>query len=153
MYDLIQRRWGKLKITHTICFEFSILSSVVTETPRDSLAFLQKDGTVKIVDFSIHSKINSGILILGKFQYIRQRLLQLQEANVENMVQSGEFSLYDLSSLDGKNTSTKIGYLQESTGLYRKYKFHTTGINHSLLFKGSFYLVSVVLAFNVHGRR
>jgi hypothetical protein len=35
----------------------------------------------------------------------------------------------------------------------RTYKIHKTGINHSILLVGGFFLSSFVLAFHIHGRR
>lgn len=153
VFDMATKRFGKLKIPHVKCFEWKLLTPTVIETPRESLAFLQLDGTIKLVDFTYTSTNSTGILICGKYQYVRSRLLQLEGVDLENVKQVGNFKLYDMYTLDGKNTHTVEGTLAQNTGVFREYKFHSTGVNHSLLFKGGFYLVSIELVFNIHGRR
>jgi hypothetical protein len=62
--------------------------------------------------------------------------------------------LLDLPSLDGKNLQAAIaGYLAQSTGKFREYKFHNTAMNHTLVAKGAFSAVSFQLTFNVGGGR
>lgn len=153
VFDLISRRWGKLKIPHVQCFEYSIPSVSVIETPRESIAFLQSDGTVKVVDFSVSSTASSGVIALGKYQFVRQRMLQVDQICIENIYQSSPFSVKLLTALDGKNTVSSVPDLLESNGLYRSYGARAIGINHSLLLKGGFSLTSVELIFNIHGKR
>lgn len=153
VYDLTDKRWGKLKIPHVQCFEYAIPSPFVIEIPRQAIAFLQADGTIKIVDFSVTSSISSGVICLGKYQFVRQRLLQLDEINIENVQVGAVFSIYNLVALDGKNGIKSTPTLLESTGLYRRYACRDIGINHSLVMKGAFSIVSLVLAFNIHGKR
>jgi hypothetical protein len=153
VYDLTDKRWGKLKIPHVQCFEYQIPVSGVTEIPRQSIAFLQADGSIQIVDFSVTSSTSSGVIALGKYQFVRQRVLQLDEINLENVQAGATFDCYDMVALDGKNTSKVVPTLLESSGLFRKYGLRATGINHSIILKGSFSLVSLVLSFNIHGKR
>lgn len=153
VYDLAQLRWGKLKFTHTLCFEYNLLSPKVIEVPKDSLAFLQKTGEVYIADFSLHPANSAGTLILGKYQYIRQRLIQMQNVVLENVSDIGSFSLSLMTCLQGKQYTVYSGYLAQNYPLFRSYNFSQVGINHSLLLQGSFAVDSIVLSFNVHGRR
>ena len=154
VYDLTDKRWGKLKIPHTQCFEYQIPSAQIVEIPRQSIAFLQADGTLKVVDFSVTSMASSGVIALGKYQFIRARLLQLDEVFVENVQPGMPFTAYDLVALDGKNTTKSSLMLDaNSTGLLRHYFSRAVGINHSLVFKGGFLINSLVLVFNIHGKR
>jgi hypothetical protein len=153
VYDLTDKRWGKLKITHVKCFEYKLPAAGVTEIPRQSIAFLGLDGSIKSVDFSPASTNSSGVICLGKYQFQRARLIQLDEVNVENIQPSATFSAYALSAIDGKNQIKSSLGLLASSGLYRKYGSRAIGINVSLVFKGAFNLVSLVLAFNIHGKR
>jgi hypothetical protein len=125
----------------------------VIEIPRESIAFLQEDGNIKAVNFSTSSVTSSGVLALGKFQFVRQRLLQLDEIHIENVVQGTPFSFYILSTLDGKNGTRSNPIQLESTNLYRRYGSRAIGVNHSLILKGGFCLVSLELQFNIHGKR
>lgn len=154
VYDLVQQRLGKLKVTHTDCFEWSILAPEVTETPKRSIAFLLKTGEVKIVDFDVADEYANGVLILGKFQYVRQRLIQLHEVELENVRITTNFKLYDMANMDGKESTTLQEYtLTSASNAYRRYVGRKTAINHSLIFKGAFQLTSLVLNFSVGGSR
>jgi hypothetical protein len=153
VYDTALKRYGKLKITHTDCFEATIQVSTIQEIPRNSICFMQKTGRVVHVNPFYDASVSSGVLMVGKFQYIRQRNLALEEINIENVAQGATFSLYDLYAMDGKNTSEYTCYLADSDGAYRKYYSHKEAINHTLLFMGSFNICSLVLTFTVGGRR
>jgi hypothetical protein len=153
VYDLISKRYGKLKITHTQVFTYHLATPGILETPKQSIAFLKKDGSVSTVDFSISSAGLSGTMILGKYQYVRSRTLQLDQIFLESIRITQTFALKIMSALDGKNTITTIPELTYSSGLAREYSTRVTGINHSLLFKGGFVIDSLVLQFNVHGKR
>lgn len=152
IYDIALKRWGKLKITHTACFEFSIAEPEVTETPKRVFGFLQSTGAIKLVNFS-RAKAGNGVLLLGKYQYTRQRLLQLQEVIVESIDDDFQFELLDLYTTDGKNNLVGTITPMPSTDQVRSYKCHNVGINHSLMLLGAFSLVSMVMSFNLHGRR
>ena len=151
IFDLGQKRWGKVKLNHTSTFEFEIPISGVTEIPRQSIAFLQADGSVQILDFDTNRE-NNGVLILGKFQYVRTRLLALDTIDVENVKSTAGFSIVLQSTLDGKNFTNSSPTLIYSSGELRRYGSDKIGLNHSLVCKGQFNLNSFVLTFHVHGK-
>lgn len=153
VYDLIEKRYGKLKITHTVIFEYQIPSVVITETPRQSIGILKADGSISVVDFSVSLATSSGVAIFGKYQFVRPRVLQLDEIAVENIRAGFTFSLTDMYTLDGKTYLYSTPTLNLSIGLFRRYKCRIVGLNHSLLFKGAFEVCSLVLTFNPHGKR
>lgn len=154
VYDVVLKRYGKLRINHTDCFEYRVPVPEQIDNPRASLAFLNQNGTVNIVDFTYASAVGDGVLLLGKYQFEREHLLQLQEVHLENIRTGNSFQLYDCPTLDGKNLLTPIpGILQLNNTNYRKYLFHVSGVNHSLMLIGNFYLDSVMLAFNTIGQR
>lgn len=150
-YDIGYKQFGKLRITHADCFEFE---RSTVEIPKKSIAFLTENGAIYILNSDIGATNSNGVLVLGKYQYVRTRVLQLQGVELENVNAGATFSLYDLPSFDGKNYETPVeGYLNASSGKFRGYLFHTTALNHSLLCKGNFHLHSGVLTFNVGGGR
>lgn len=153
VFDLVQKRFGKLKFPHVDCFELELLAPEVVETPRKSIGFLQADGTIRNVNFSVSSQFSNGVMLCGKYQYVRSRLLTMDGICLENVRAGANFNVYDLYSLDGKNNLRQRAYLKSNLGLYREYNVHATGVNHSLLFMGAFYMVSLVLEFHVNGRR
>jgi hypothetical protein len=152
--DVLLARVGKLKINHVAVFEFTLYDQTVFETPKKSIGILKADGSVVVVDTDISATNSNGIAMLGKYQYVRERWLQLQGVDVENVHGVGTFELYDMITLDGKTLQAPVaGYDTGNAGLSKTYKFHSTGLNHTLLAKGRFNLVSGVLNFNVAGKR
>jgi hypothetical protein len=126
----------------------------VIEVPKKSIAFLQSNGTIYLLNFDLSSTDRDGVMLLGKYQYVRTRLLTLQGVEVETVDEAATFTLEDLPTLDGKTFETPVaGYLQHTGAKCREYKFHNTAVNHSLLCKGAFNLHSLLLNFTVHGGR
>lgn len=154
VYDVVQKRFGKLKLTHVDCFEYELLSENVSDIPKKAIGFLQADGTVKVVNFAVSFTNRTGVCLLGKYQYARSRHLQMQTVELENPTVGGSMSVDLLTSTDGKNTSfTTSGVLLESGRNVAKYGFDSPdGVNHSLLIRGCFNLSTVQLAFNITGR-
>lgn len=153
VYDIILKRWGKLKISHVQCFEYSGQGDYPNQTPKNSIAFLQADGTVKTVTFNPNYIDSNGVLCLGKYQFVRQRILQLDEISLENIPTGTTPAVTILSSIDGKNPVTTVPAVLDANGLYRRYGSRAIGVNHSLVIQGSFTIVSVVMSFNIHGKR
>lgn len=153
IYDLISKRYGKLKFTHVQAFTYHIASAGILETPKQSLAFMKNDGSVYTIDFSIGSTSLNGTMILGKYQYVRARMMQLDQIFIESVRPTQTFTLGVLSALDGKNNTLTTPTLTYSSGLAREYSTRAIGLNHSLLFKGGFVIDSLVLQFNIHGKR
>jgi len=183
VFDLSIKRWGKYKITHVAAFEYFIpnLSGEITwemlgeltwenlgestwedftsqietvEQPKDTLAFLLKDGTITTVQMDQIGTNHSGVAVFGKYQYIRERLLQLDDIEVENIDQDmANFTLVLLSSTNGKVIDQiTTPFLSENADTYRKYNSTVNAKNHTLAFKGTFCLSSMQLKFNQVGR-
>lgn len=151
--DLTQNRRGKLKIQHTSCFELRSLNPAVTEIPRDSIAFLQRNGTTVVVDFSLFETALDSVLVIGKLQYVRQKIIELNQLEVENVEVGDDFEALALPSLNGKNFSPAMpGYLQESNSNYRRYTWDgAVGVNVSYLFKGTFNINALIGWFSLAG--
>jgi hypothetical protein len=152
--DIAQNRMGKLRITHANCFELRSLIAQTTETPRGSIAFLQSNGDIRAVNFNFNAMAPDSVMFLGKYQYVRQRGLELHEVELENVKLGADFKLQAFPTLDGKNYTNSVeGFLAESEGNYRKFLFASmVGKNISLLFTGRFNIISLVLWFSTHGR-
>jgi hypothetical protein len=153
IYDLVTKRWGKLKVSHVHCFEYFILAATNTETPRNSIAFLQEDGRAVVVTFEVLAASTPGVICLGKYQFVRQRMLQLNEVNIENIPEGATRRLIDYTALDGKNQVPEDGLLMESAGSFSKYGFRAEGINHSLVLIAPFTLTSLILNFSLGAKR
>lgn len=153
VYDLALKRYGKLKITHVGVFD-NLHQTLSTDPP-----FFANIGIAKLDGSVVHPALlnnatsaDKGVAILGKYQYVRSRLLALDQVTVENIHPSNSFVMSSLCAVDGKNYTIEPGYPLDSTGTQRTFSFGCVGKNHSLLIKGSFNLTSLVLEFHTHGR-
>ena len=156
VYDLGQKRFGKLKIDHEDVYNYgfaSLSDANFSDSIRESVGFFHRTGMVKTVNFEVTDDTANGTLVLGKYQYVRSRLLTLDGIELENIFPTSTFSVSNLLSLDGKNTSLRAVTAIDPVGNLRTYAVRQTGINHSLLIKGSFYLSSILLKFHISGRR
>lgn len=125
----------------------------VEEQPRELIAFLQRNGVVKTLNFdSVHTG-DAGVLILGKYQYVRNHWITLQQIILENVEQNYNYTLKLLSTIDGKNKySVTTPYLAANSGTYREYLNTVQGLNQSLIAIGTFHLAMVSLLVTVEGR-
>lgn len=157
VYDMTQKRYGKFKVDHVDCFEYEYLDPALADAPRRSIAFLKADGSVNIVNTSVTNSSSNGVILLGKFQYVRSRLMSLEGLDVQAVHPNQQVTAYDMVSESGGTIEsvTKVqGYETSQTGQsQRTYKFHKTGVNHSILLVGGFFLSSFILTFHIHGRR
>jgi len=151
-YDTAYKQFGRLKIEHTDCFEFTSYAADTVEVSKRSIAFITASGGVFILNSDIVADNSSGTMLLGKFQYIRDRFLTLQEVAVENVNPGDTFELLDLPSIDGKTYLPAVsGYLRLSAGKQRVYNFYSSAMNHTIVYKGAFTAVSIVMKFTLHG--
>lgn len=151
--DVVLNRVGKLKINHIAMFEFQLYDQTIYETPKKSIGVMANDGTISLVSTDIGLSASNGVMILGKYQYVRPRLTTLQGVDIENVPDTSNFQIYDLATYDGKTFLPAVsGYTSGNTGLCQHYDFFSTGMNHSLLMKGRFNAVSGEISYNVAGK-
>jgi hypothetical protein len=153
-YDIGYKQFGRLKINHTDCFEFVAYNTGTVEIPKRSVAFLGAGGSINILNTDIVAAGSNGVMLLGKFQYVRTRLLTMQQVEFENVNPGDTFNLYLFPSLNGKVllpavTGTQLG----NSGKVRRYGFRYTALNHTIAAIGAFTAVSFVLTMTVHGAR
>lgn len=182
IHDLAYKRFGKIKINHVDCFAFFVpnLSGEITwemleglswddlgstswadfatqvstqETPKEILAFMGKDGKVSVTNFDLNHTDDEGVIVLGKYQFVRERMIQMDEINIENINEDANFSVALLSSINGKTiSSVSVPFLSLSVDGYRQYKSDKVAKNHSLAIKGTFHIHTLEMFFHVHGR-
>lgn len=152
VYDLAQRRWGKLKITHSDCFEYVLLDQTISDIPKKSIAFTTSAGVVSTVNTDQKSASRNGVLLLGKFQYIRSRLMTLQNVSVENIEASWTCTCHDFYTRDGANFQTPVAFAGTQVGKSKSFAGLQVGYNHSVLLKGAFSANTLILVFSLHGK-
>lgn len=160
--DLITNRFGKLRRDHVDTFEFpaelavdlSIISIKLTEIPRENIALLQSDGSIDVVNFDVLASASNGTLLLGKYQFVRQRNIVLDEIFLENIYNPNRFNLTVMTSLNGKSYSSKaIPAIYETASNQQIYRSRAEGVNHSLLCQGQFHIESGVLRYHIGASR
>lgn len=152
--DLAQSRMGKLKFTHNKVFEWRSLDPGTFLDSRSSIAMLAPDGSIHTVDFNLASNTGQGVLLLGKLQLARTRLMELHRVEVENVRPGIAFSLTNIVSLDGKSLDrNEVGFDNGGDQSFvRDFLFSdSVGINSTLLFQGTFNILSIVAHVGLHG--
>lgn len=121
---------------------------------RHGLSFIQADGSVQLANFDYLNHNGESVVILGKYQMIRNKLLAIQEFTVETIESdNSNFIVRVLTSLDGKNFDViKTPYEIVDQNI-RNYYCTSIGTNHSFRFKGAFHLVGMVLVFTIDSNR
>lgn len=152
VYDSAMRRWGKIKANHVDVFDYYF--SNPNTTARASFGLLAADGSMSIVDFS-YKTTGNGVMMLGKYQHSRARMITLLGVQPENIFDTSACTVGLLTTYDGK-TFQPIKILTpaaDSSPLSPQYPTKTTGLNHSLLFKGAFNLDCLILSYIENGVR
>lgn len=156
VYDIGMKRWGKIKINHIQAIQVHG-NNVDFSEARTTLGFMDTTGQVSIVDFSMDSAVTHGVIILGKYQHVRNRYITMEEIDPESLqINSAQnLVLYIIPTLDGKTFLTPVQCVQKAGGnpIAPIYNCRITGLNHSLLFVGAFMLDSCVLSYTPNGRR
>ena len=184
IYDLNLKRFGKLKLTHTDVFAWNAPNLFGVQTyddlegrtyddlagttydqlsqqqrtspkPKRDIAFLQQDGTVQILNFDLGNFQTDSVLLIGKFQLIRNRLLTVLDLEIENVdLTNSNFLIKLFTSYDGKNFATKNTLtLKKTREDLQVYGCRVTGQNHTLYFYGAFNLVTYIFSGSNAGDR
>jgi hypothetical protein len=98
IYDLGERRWGKIKLTHTDCFEYQLLDQAVSDIPKKSIAFVTSLGEVKTINVDQEAVNRVGVALFGKFQYVRDRFITINQCTIESIKSTFACDLYLFSS-------------------------------------------------------
>jgi hypothetical protein len=177
LYDSMTQRAGKLKITHDFITEVDLeIAAFAGPDPsfqggknKKLIAFVDGVlGRIAYVNFDIYNftalnnasyEAAQGALLLGKFQYVRSRMMQMEEIEIEGpqntaIVPSPNFSLALIPSTDGRNFDAPITLTPRSiNGGLAVYNCHHTAQNHSILIKGAFSINTLQLKFVPGGER
>lgn len=155
VFDLALQRWGRLVRDHLEVFS----------DQNSNLAIIDIDGRLVIAensntpDESATTERGVGTIVLGKYQYTRQRRLTLHKVTLDNLYHTNLRDpltgvtlgvdypdVYLLNSLTGK--WSKIDRLSKDT-----YGSRLTELNHSIMIRGNFSLNTVILDFVNNGGR
>jgi hypothetical protein len=151
VYDLSLQKLGKLKFTHVDVFEYT---GTATEIAKNNLALLKKDGTGYVLDWSVNNTASSGVIILGRYQFVRNRFLKLLEVSAENVESDATFSCKAMLSINGRDISSTVDATVRTAGTkIREFFFKTNSKNALLVFIGKMDLNTVLIKFTTGGKR
>lgn len=151
VYDTALRRYGKLKVAGNL---YTDLKSFYFFGTLEGEVGYQAGFDIYNTDF-----VASGVAILGRFQYVRSRVMQMEEIEIEGpqntaIVSSPNFSVVLMPSTDGRNFDAPVPLTPVSiAGGLATYDCHRTAKNHSILIKGAFSVNTVQLKFVPGGER
>lgn len=156
-------------------FALSFGSSEIPEQPKETIAFLQEDGTVVIIDFSLATVLGyeyadfdvsydylgsfdytynsfsspntiNGVILLGKYQLRRSSGIIHQRGVVEGVSDVSPFSYNIIPTFDGKTMQSPIAGIAIQTGdETRIFGKRVTCTNFSILLVGVFDMSSLLL--------
>ena len=162
IYDLSLKKIGKIKYNHTAVFEdFTRSPRGSYAHSRNNIGLLSNDGKVVRLGFNESNTTRDGVLILGKYQYVRDRHLVLQKVELETfdtkVLPFGSFTCKDLPSLNGASFETAVEGTETITELadlhIHSFAFQSSAKNHGIVFIGDFDLTTIELLFTIGGRR
>lgn len=158
LYDTQFKRYGKFNVSHSYVIDLDPSNSADSRP----LVFINlTNGTTNILNTNIHDTSISmrGVMLLGKFQYVRSRFIVIDEVSIESGQLSQlvpevqrNFQAYVIPTLDGKTfQAAQALYPTDQTGAVMTYNSQAEGKNVSLLIKGAFDLCTVDLLFHLGG--
>jgi hypothetical protein len=161
LFDTLLKRYGKIKAT---------FNAIATDDV-DMYTVDYATGAISKIYFDIYDQVitgggqykHSGVLLLGKFQLVRNNLLQLEEIEIESTQSTTvlpapadqQFQVITLPSLNGKTFGTPITPYKDtaSSGPWIHYLIpQSVAVNHSILIKDAFDINTLQLTFTVHGQ-
>ena len=154
VYDMAMHRWGKIRFTHVAATElYNINASNHPENnARAGLGFIDPAGNLYAVDFS-ELATTGGTIFLGKYQHSRDRLITLQQVDLEYIQSTANLTLRVFTTLDGKTFQTPVTVPPIANTQAPQFPCRVTGMNHSICLQGVFKLDSLMLTYQASGRR
>jgi hypothetical protein len=151
VYDIAMKRWGKLKFTHVQVLE-SPNTPTAEFTSRSNFCLMDTSGTIWNVDFEFAAS-QGGTMILGKYQHSRDRLITLEQIDIDFVQNANNLNVYDMVTFDGKTFQAPVEIPAIANTNAPQYATRLSGMNHSLIFQGIFTLDSLMLTYHTNGRR
>lgn len=150
IYDIVLKRVGKIKLTHRDVFEYI---SNQAEPSKESIGFIDNVGAISTLSFVSSDTVRPGVLLLGKYQYSRDRHFILHGLDISRVRTGDTLAVSILVSMDGVTTDRSITPTEVIGTVSRSYSLIESGINHSILLSGEFDLNTIQLLGAVGGRR
>lgn len=158
VYDLLLRRYGKLKVTPDFCL-----------SDEEAIYFINKtSGAISMLYYDIHDQVtgegaysHSGVIVLGKFQLARGNWLSVEGISVETLqntdivsLANRNFAIRILPSLNGKTFEAAVTPYRNTPVEDKdcdEYLASTHCQNFCIAMKGAFDLNGVSLSLQPEG--
>jgi len=120
---------------------------------------LQSDGSLLIPVMDEYNFTANAVCLIGYYRLIRQKLLTIQQINIENIDnQSYDFKLSIISSqldstLETVSSFSSYDIHVEGGSTVKAMYGYAVGLDHAILVQGSFSLISIEFWFTLDGNR
>jgi len=153
VFDTLTQRYGKIKQEG-----YAVNASSQVFTQASMLLYFLND-FVSGNSYQLSADIDdltcahAGVLLLGKFQYVRSRFINMHEVELEGSLStSPSISCALLPSLDGRNFNTPVPLVAHyQSGGVSKFYSYASALNYTVVVKGRFDLSTLQLRFSVAG--
>lgn len=183
IYDAGLKRWGKVKIDHVDCFQYPYpnlfgdlsyddLEPVTYEDLSDTsyaelsqgifsrqpskrtVAFLKINGQVDILEMDYNKTDQRGVMVFGKFQLTRARVMTIQQVELEAIYGTDEVTVTAIATVDGKDEAIiKEMMLLRNGSEVKRYAKRVTGLNVMLAIEGALSATSYIMEVTNDGDR
>jgi hypothetical protein len=181
VFDTTLQRWGKLKIDHTDInllpldslggplryyqlkyeydyYDMQYAQLVYPADPppgfRQNYGFLQNDGTVLLMITDMEALLGGGVVLFGRCQLRRSRLMTLQKTEIEGLQLTPTPVITALGSSTGaERTSVTTLVPSQQTDAFTETKSRLTSMNFDLAVEGGFQLTTFIVEATNHGTR
>ena len=126
-------------------------------SPKRTIGFLQPNGDIRIAVSDYGDESAAAVLMLGKYQLTRSQTTTFEQLDAETVNEVNQnFDVLIRNSLNGKDLADPVSPYAMPVAIgskTRQFFERVTGQNFSVIFKGSFNLVSVEMFVSRGGRR
>lgn len=168
VFDVTTNRLGKLKLPFK--YFFATVRTLFANLKTQMIFIDPLTNVMKILSLDIYNtegtitssevfEPHRGVLVLGKFQYVRSRKIKLEQVEFEGaqntaVISNPNFSCVIFPSQDGRNFDTTIVLTASAiNGGLVTFPVHATAQNHSVGLKGAFSADTLQLRFTPAGDR
>lgn len=183
LYDTALRRWGKLKVTHVDCFQYpypnvfgdlsyndlenisyedlgdtsyaELADGLLSPQPsKRTVGFLSANGAVSILEMDYDKSNQRGVMVFGKFQLTRARMMTIQQLALEAIYGTDDVVVTAIASIEGKELdfARPMQLLLDGPEIH-KYARRLTGTNVSIAIEGALSATSYLLEVTNDGDR
>lgn len=139
-YDIALRRFGKLRIPHTDVFTYTRPESFGEDSARRSFGILQKDGSIKLLQFDLQQPATDAVLFFGRISLTRSNMTILDHVELSGLFDpAGKVNMNVITSIDGMTPLTDVYCVPyHGTTSLKKFGTRLIGQNHVLKIFGTF---------------